>query len=269
MSVSSPSFPPVQKRLGQNFLIDLNIVRKILTLADIKPEETVLEIGPGRGVLTEALAKVSRQVVAVEVDPLLHRLLQERRERWPNVELICADALEYPFDSLPRGTVVVANLPYYVSTPLLFKLLERRTLFPRLILMLQEEVVDRLVAEPGSSDYGVLSVTAQYASFITKAFRVSANCFRPRPDVGSAVALFETKQKTGLAGREEERFAVLVKAAFAHRRKTMVNSLRDEGLDQSFILEMLRRLGLPPTVRAEALPLTVFVEMARLDTART
>lgn len=266
--MSSLSFPPAQKRFGQNFLIDPNIIRKIVALAGLTPDDCVLEIGPGRGALTEALAKVSHRVIAVELDPLLHRLLQERQERWPNAELICADALEYPFDSLTRGTIVVANLPYYISTPLLFRLLEHRTLFPRLVLMLQEEVVDRLVAEPGSSDYGVLSVMAQYSSVIKKAFRVSANCFRPRPEVGSAVALIEAKHDPGLMRREEERMAVLVRAAFAHRRKTMVNSLRDEGLDQTLILNMLAELGLSPAVRAETLSPAMFIEMARLYEAR-
>jgi 16S rRNA (adenine1518-N6/adenine1519-N6)-dimethyltransferase len=260
--VSVPSFPPVQKRLGQNFLIDPNIVRKILALADLRPHETVLEIGPGRGALTEALSRAAHRVVAVELDPLLHRLLQERQDDRPNVELICADAMEYPLDSLPPGTVVVANLPYYISTPLLFRLLEQRTRFARLVLMLQEEVADRLVAKPGSSDYGVLSVMAQYDADITKVFKVSAQCFRPRPDVGSAVVLLRTKERRELSPEEEPKFAALVKAAFAHRRKTLVNSLRDEGYAQPHAVALLQRLGLSPSVRAETLSLSNFIEMA-------
>lgn len=267
--MSSPSFPPAQKRFGQNFLIDPNIVRKIVTLAELKSSDTVLEIGPGRGVLTDALAASAGRVIAVEIDPALHRLLQERQAQWPNVELVCEDALRYPLEGLPAGTIVVANLPYYISTPLLFRLLEQRARFPRLVLMLQDEVADRLVAEPGISDYGVLSVMAQYAAEIVKSFKVSANCFRPRPDVGSAVVLLRTKAEGILRPDEEATFAALVKAAFAHRRKTMVNSLRDEGLDQTLILKMLEELGLPPTVRAETLPPALFIEMARLYEART
>jgi 16S rRNA (adenine1518-N6/adenine1519-N6)-dimethyltransferase len=261
--VPGASFPPANKRLGQNFLIDPNIVRKIVAAADLTPDDTVLEIGPGRGVLTEALARAAGRVVAVEIDPLLHRLLQERQVDWPNVEIVCADALAYSFDGFPSGTVVVANLPYYISTPLLFRLLEHRRRFPRLVLMLQNEVADRLVAKPDSSDYGVLSVMAQYAAEMTKAFRVSANCFRPRPEVGSAVVILKTKEQTALTREEEPTFAVLVKAAFAHRRKQLVNSLRDEGYPQKAMLDALNRLGLSSTVRAEQLSLAQFLALTR------
>ncbi len=197
------NLPPPNKRLGQNFLIDPNIVRKIVSLAQLDPNDHVLEIGPGRGFLTEALCQAAGRITAVEVDPRLHAYLETRRAELPNVELVCEDALTYPVESLPTGTVVVANLPYYISTPLLFRLLDQRDRFPRMVLMLQNEVVDRLVAKPGGSDYGVLSVMAQYAAVMTKAFRVSAQCFRPRPDVGSAVVLLRAKDRTRLnhAGR--------------------------------------------------------------------
>jgi len=261
--VGAGSFPPVQKRLGQNFLVDPNIVRKIMALAAVRPEETVLEIGPGRGAMTEALSKAAHRVVAIEIDPLLHQLLQERQHDWPNVELVCGDAMTFPLDTLPHGTVVVANLPYYLSTPLLFRLLEQRTRFPRLVLMLQEEVADRLTAKPGSKEYGVLSVMAQHATVITKAFRVSANCFRPRPEVGSAVALLHTKPQSELTAQEETRLGSLVKASFAHRRKTLVNSLKDEGYDPAAVSALLKRVNLSPAVRAETIPLATFLEMAR------
>ena len=259
----APSFPPAKKRLGQNFLIDPNIVRKIVVLADLTPEACVLEIGPGRGALTEVLSRSAGRVVAVEIDPLLHRLLQERQAEWPNVEVICDDALRYPLEQLPDGTVVVANLPYYISTPLLFRLLDQRARFPRLVLMLQEEVADRLIAKPGSSDYGVLSVMAQYAAEITKSFKVSANCFRPRPEVGSAVVLIRTKQPRTLSLEEESKFASLVKAAFAHRRKTVVNSLRDEGYEMMTVVQALADLSIAPTARAESLSLDQFTDLTR------
>jgi 16S rRNA (adenine1518-N6/adenine1519-N6)-dimethyltransferase len=167
-------------------------------------------------------------------------------------------------ESLPVGTIVVANLPYYISTPLLFRLLDQRDRFPRLVLMLQNEVADRLVAKPGSSDYGVLSVMAQYAAEITKAFRVSAQCFRPRPEVGSAVVLLRTRERRELSPAEEPKFAALVKAAFAHRRKTLVNSLKDEGYDQMRIVGALERLTLSPSVRAEVLSLEQLIQLTRL-----
>jgi 16S rRNA (adenine1518-N6/adenine1519-N6)-dimethyltransferase len=263
------SFPPANKRLGQNFLIDPNIVRKIVAAAELSPEDTLLEIGPGRGILTDALSRTVRRVVAVEIDPQLHHLLQKRQVEWPNVELVCADALTYPLDSVSTGAIVVANLPYYISTPLLFRLLEHRNRFARLILMLQNEVADRLVAKAGSADYGVLSVMAQYAADITKVFRVSAQCFRPRPEVGSAVVLLRSKKESVLSLQEEPTFAAVVKAAFAHRRKTLVNSLRDEGYEPQMVTRSLTDMNIQATARAETLTLEQFVRLSkRLDRRR-
>jgi len=254
-------FPRANKRLGQNFLIDPNIIRKIVATADLSSDDTVLEIGPGRGILTDALSRAVRRVVAVEIDPELHGLLRDRQADQPNVELVCADALAYPLEGLPNKTIVVANLPYYISTPLLFRLLEHRRRFPRLVLMLQNEVADRLVAKAGSADYGVLSIMAQYAADITKVFRVSAECFRPRPEVGSAVVLLRTKQETLLPPHEESTFTGLVKAAFAHRRKTLVNSLRDEGYQPHIVISALTDMEILPTVRAETLTLEQFAQL--------
>lgn len=261
MSHSEP--PSAIKRLGQNFLIDPNIVRKILAVAELRARDSVLEIGPGRGILTESLCHASSRVTAIEIDPRLHAHLLEQQADWPNLTLILGDAMTYPLESLPIGTVVVANLPYYISTPLLFRLLEHRDRFPRLVLMLQDEVADRLTAKPGSRDYGVLSVLAQYVATTTKAFKVSANCFRPRPEVGSAVVVLRIKQERELNPDEEPSLTQLVKAAFAHRRKTLVNSLRDEGYNPHSVLEVLRMLELAPTIRAETLPVSQFIELSR------
>jgi 16S rRNA (adenine1518-N6/adenine1519-N6)-dimethyltransferase len=259
--VPVPDFPQPNKRLGQNFLIDPNIVRKIVALAELNIRDYVLEIGPGRGILTEAVCRAVGRVTAVEVDPRLHAYLESRQSELPNVELVCEDALAYPIENLPMGTVVVANLPYYISTPLLFRLLDQRDRFPRMVLMLQDEVVDRLVAKPGGSDYGVLSVMAQYVAEITKSFRVSAQCFRPRPEVASAVVLLRTKDRTWLSQQEEDAFRVLVKAAFAHRRKTLVNSLRDEGYELHSVAETLQRLDIALTRRAETLSVEDFLRL--------
>ena len=259
-----PDLPPPNKRLGQHFLIDPNIVRKIVALAELGPNDHVFEIGPGRGILTEALSHAAGRVTAVEVDSRLHAYLETRQAELPNVELVCEDALAYPVESLPMGTVVVANLPYYISTPLLFRLLDQRGRFPRMVLMLQAEVADRLVAKPGGSDYGILSVMAQYAAEITKLFRVSAQCFRPRPEVASAVVLLRTKERTRLSRQEDIAFRALVKAAFAHRRKTLVNSLKDERYDQKQVTDALNSLSLSPTARAEVLSVAQFVELTRL-----
>ena len=260
--MSITDLPPPNKRLGQNFLIDPNIVRKIVALAELRPGDHVLEIGPGRGILTEALSRAAGHVTAVEVDPRLHAYLETRQAELLNVELVCDDALAYPVESLPMGTVVVANLPYYISTPLLFRLLNQRGRFPRMVLMLQDEVADRLVAQPGGSDYGVLSVMAHYAADITKAFRVSAQCFRPRPDVASAVVLLRMQDRTRLSPKEEVTFRALVKAAFAHRRKTLVNSLRDEGYALHPVIETLQRLEIALARRAETLSVEEFLQLA-------
>jgi len=261
--VSILDLPPPNKRLGQNFLIDPNIVHKIVALAELGPSDHVLEIGPGRGILTEALCHAAGRVTAVEVDPRLHAYLETRQAELPNVELVCEDALAYPVERLPIGTVVVANLPYYISTPLLFRLLDQRGRFPRMVLMLQAEVADRLVASPGGSNYGVLSVMAQYAAEITKSFRVSAQCFRPRPEVASAAVLLRTKERTRLSRQEEVAFRALVKAAFAHRRKTLVNSLKDERYDQKQVTDALNSLNLSPTARAEVLSVGQFIDLIR------
>jgi 16S rRNA (adenine1518-N6/adenine1519-N6)-dimethyltransferase len=262
--VSTPDLPPPIKRLGQHFLIDPNIVRKIVALAELNTSDHVLEIGPGRGILTEALCRAAGRVTAVELDPRLHAYLGSKQSELLNVELVCEDALAYPVESLPIGTVVVANLPYYISTPLLFRLLDQRARFPRMVLMLQNEVADRMVAKPDGSDYGVLSVMAQYAAEITKAFRVSAQCFRPRPEVGSAVVVLRTKERRTLSPEEEPKFAALVKASFAHRRKTLINSLKDEGYDQKSVTEALQSLNLSPTARAEILSVAQFIELSDL-----
>lgn len=254
-------FPPANKRLGQHFLIDPNIIRKILAAAAVTPEDTVFEIGPGRGALTAPLSRAARRVIAVEIDARLYGLLQERQDEWPNVELVCADALAYPADRLPVGTVVVANLPYYVSTPLLFKLLEQRNRWSRMVLMLQEEVANRLIAAPGRSDYGVLSVTAQHVAEIVKEFYVSPHCFRPKPDVGSAVVSVRPKESGLPSPDRESRFGALVRGAFAHRRKTLVNSLRDEGYDQKSVTAALESLGISITARAESLSVGQFMEL--------
>ncbi|BFU89408.1 MAG: Ribosomal RNA small subunit methyltransferase A [Nitrospira sp.] len=261
--MDSPLPPAAIKRLGQNFLVDPNIVRKIVTLAELTSTDTVLEIGPGRGILTEALCRATGRVTAIEVDPRLHAYLAERQPQLSNLTLVLDDAMTYPIDHLPIGTIAVANLPYYLSTPLLFRLLDQRDRFPRMVLMLQNEVADRLVAKPGSSDYSVLSVMAQYTADITKAFKVSHQCFRPRPDVGSAVVLLRRKKQRALGPEEESRFATLVKAAFAHRRKTLVNSLKDQGYEQKPVAAALESLNLSPSIRAELLSVEQFIELTR------
>lgn len=256
------SFPPALKRLGQNFLVDPNIIRKIVSLAAPRPEDTVLEIGPGRGALTAGLCAEAGRVIAVEIDPQLEPHLQAALAHCRNLDLRIGDALEFPFDSLPPRTVVVSNLPYYVSTPILFALLDARARFDRLVLMLQTEVALRLAAKPGSADYGVLSVLTQEAAEVEVAFRVSANCFRPRPTVGSAVVHLKLKPRDGADPVRDERFRRLVRAAFAHRRKTLMNSLRDEGYQADRIARVMQAVDVPAQARAETLTLEQYHALA-------
>jgi 16S rRNA (adenine1518-N6/adenine1519-N6)-dimethyltransferase len=260
----TPALPPARKRLGQHFLVDPNIVRKIVALAELRPDETVFEIGPGRGILTRALCAEAEQVVAVELDVQLGEYLRETIRDCRNLDLHLGDALEFPYEELPEGTVVVANLPYYVSTPLLFKLLEARRKIDRMVLMLQTEVARRLVAQPGTEDYGILSVLTQYAAVAKLAFMVSANCFRPRPDVGSSVVSLALRRQPALVVQDEASFVRTVRASFAHRRKTLANSLRDEGLAQDRIMQALAQVGIDPRRRAETLTLREFAVLAEV-----
>lgn len=253
--------PRPLKRLGQHFLVDPNIVRKILALAELQSEETVLEIGPGRGILTRALAAAARAVVAIEVDPKLHAYLAETFADRANVDLRLGDALAFDYLNLPPRTVVVANLPYYVSTPLLMKLLDARARFDRMVLMLQTEVARRLVAGPGTGEYGSLSVVTQHAAEVSMAFQVSPGCFRPRPEVGSAVVSLVIRRESPVGVADEAAFARIVRASFAHRRKTIANSLRDEGLPPDRIAAALTRAGIAPSRRAETLGLHEFAAL--------
>ncbi|MBV6470110.1 MAG: Ribosomal RNA small subunit methyltransferase A [Nitrospirae bacterium] len=257
-------FPPALKRLGQNFLIDPNIVRKIIALAALRPGETVLEIGPGRGALTEGLCMGAARVIAVEIDPQLEPHLREQIGHRPNLDLRIGDALQFPFESLPAGTVVVANLPYYVSTPLLFAFLDARASFSRMVLMLQTEVARRLAARPNQGDYGVLSVLTQDVATVDLAFTVSANCFRPRPTVGSAVVRLVLHTHETIDPIRQGRFRRLVRASFAHRRKTVINSLRDEGFPFDRLMSAMESAGVSPQARAEMLALEDYRALAQV-----
>lgn len=277
----SLSLPPPLKRFGQNFLIDQNIVRKIIDLAAIRPDETVLEIGPGRGILTRALCAKAQKVIAIEIDRKLAQALagdasteardtggiSADRDLPPltaclNLDLRIGDALAFDYGNLPPDTVVVANLPYYVSTPLLFRLLESSQRIDRLILMLQTEVAQRLAARPGTKEYGALSVLTQYRAAVTLAFRVSPHCFRPRPTVGSAVVHLRLKREGLLDCDREKRFVRLVRSAFAHRRKTVLNSLRDESYASDVVEGALTECGIGPGRRAETLSLDDYLRLA-------
>jgi len=251
-----------RKSLGQHFLIDKNIVHKIVRLAELQPGETVLEIGPGRGILTEALLDSSGLVVAVELDAALCARLRTTLGRRSNFRLIEGDALAFEYAQVPSPFLVVANLPYYVSTPLLFRLLEERQRIDRLVLMLQEEVVARLAAAPGGKDYGALTIAAQFYCEVRRAFRVPPTCFRPKPGVGSAVVVLTPLAKPRVSVTDEAFFFRVVRAGFAHRRKALLNSLRDEGFEGAPTAAALEQAGIDSRRRAETLSLAEFAALA-------
>ncbi len=257
------AFPPrPRKSLGQHFLIDQNIVRKIVRLAELQPGETVLEIGPGRGILTEALLNAAGLVIAIELDHALCAHLRVTLGDRPNLRLIEGDAVAYDYTKVPGPFLVVANLPYYVSTPILFRLLQERRSLERMVLMLQAEVAARLAAAPGGKDYGVLSIAAQFCCEVRQAFKVPATCFRPRPQVGSAVVILTPHAKPRVSVRDEAFFFRVVRAGFAHRRKALLNSLRDEGFDEMAAGIALEKAGLDPRRRAETLSIAEFAVLA-------
>ena len=258
-----PVLPRPRKRLGQHFLIDPNIVRKILKVAALNSEDVVFEIGPGRGALTHALCERVSRVIAVELDRHLVEYLAQTCAQLDTLELHHGDALAFPYDTLPGGTVAIANLPYYVSTPLVFRLLEERERIDRMVLMLQREVAERMIAEPGSRDYGLLSVVTQYRTTPRKSFVVPASCFRPVPQVDSAVVCLQGR---GAGPPDDARFDTVfmqvVRGAFAHRRKTLINSCREEGWEEPVMRRALEETTINPRRRAETLTVKEFIALA-------
>ncbi len=209
--------------------------------------------GRGAAFSPARYAPSAGSVTAVELDPQLVEYLTKTLADCRNLDLRRGDALEFPIHTLPAGTVVVANLPYYVSTPLLFKLLDTPDRIDRMVLMLQTEVARRLVAKPSTSEYGVLSVLTQYWTEPFLAFRVPATCFRPRPEVDSAVVRLMIRESPSVHVKDKALFTRIVRAAFAHRRKTFSNSLRDEGLQAEQISRAMSQAGIDPSRRAETL----------------
>lgn len=252
-----------RKTLGQHFLIDQNIARKIVNLAEIKPDETVLEIGPGRGVLTRLLIQQAKRVIAIELDRELYRSLEKEFYNIPTLSLIHGDALGFPYESISGSFKVVANLPYSITTPLLFRLLELKEKISSMTLMIQKEVADRIIAKPGSKVYGPLSLAVQLYADPKIRFLVRPTCFLPQPKVASAVIQLH-RLPTLRVPVQERLFLWTVKAAFGHRRKTLKNSLRDAGLKDEMIQEALKSSGIIGTRRAETLSLEEFGRLSNI-----
>jgi 16S rRNA (adenine1518-N6/adenine1519-N6)-dimethyltransferase len=258
--VSDDSRP--RKSLGQCFLTDRRIAEKIVALADVTREDRVVEIGPGRGILTRLLADRAGTLTAIELDARWHAALESEFSNAAHVHLVRGDALTYPFEDVTPPFKVVANLPYYLSTQILFRLLGLRTRIARMVLMLQREVVDRLAAGPGTKAYGALSAVVAYGAEVHKGFGVAPGSFTPRPSVDSAVVTIIPRLVPAVAVRDDTVLFRLIRAAFAHRRKMLPNALKDEGFDPERIASALKETGLDATRRGETLSLPEFGRLA-------
>ena len=258
-----------KKGLGQHFLIDRNILNKIIQTAQINEKDIVLEVGPGLGEMTVELAKKAKKVIAVEIDPKLLEVLKKKVMDYPNVEVVKGDILKLNFDKLlhqEKGLVkVVANLPYQISTPLLFRFIESRHLFFTLTLMLQKEVAERMVASPGGKDYGPLSIFVQLASNISISFFIKSIAFFPPPKVESAVIHITWKEKPIVEIKDEEWFKKIVKGCFGYRRKTLTNALRHSGLPLPPDMELrIKSIDIDPQRRPETLSIQEFANLAEV-----
>lgn len=251
------------KRLGQNFLVDEEIVRKIVAAAELTPEDTVLEVGPGIGTLTQGLAMSGAQVVAVELDKRLLPVLDKTLEGYNNVRIVSGDILEVDIKATVGAPVfkVAANLPYYITTPIIFNLLEQRLPMERLVAMVQKEVAERMVAKPGGKDYGALSVSIQYYTEPEIAFLVPPASFIPAPNVDSAVIVCKRRLVPPVDICDEKLFFKVVKAAFSVRRKMLSNALKNMGITGEQAAAWLERAEIDPKRRGETLSLQDFASL--------
>lgn len=260
-----------QKKYGQNFLIDAHVLEKIIAAAEISKEDFVLEIGPGIGTMTQYLACAAREVAAVEIDKALIPILQDTLREFPNVEVIHNDVLKMDIGELAqkknggRPIKVVANLPYYITTPIIMGFFESHVPMESITIMVQREVADRMQTGPGSKDYGALSLAVQYYAEPQIVANVPPNCFIPRPKVGSAVIRLARHEKPPVDVRNEKLMFDLIRASFNQRRKTLINGLKNAAnlsFSKEEIEEAVAAIGKPLNVRGEALTLEEFAALA-------
>jgi len=254
----------LSKKLGQNFLIDENVVARIVQVAGVTAKDTVLEIGPGIGTLTQGLAETGARVVAVELDGQLINVLAKTLEGYDNIRIVHGDILKIDIsrEILADSYKVVANLPYYITTPILMRLLEERLPIELLVTMVQKEVAERMVASPGGKDYGVLSVAVQYYTEPEIMFIVPPSAFIPVPAVESAVIRCTVRQRPPVAVADETLFFRIVRAAFAQRRKTLANALKAAGIGAETVKTVLASAGIDGMRRGETLTMAEFAAIA-------
>lgn len=260
-----------QKKFGQNFLIDTHVLDKIIRAADIGKDDMVLEIGPGIGTMTQYLAEAAGKVIAVEIDKNLIPILTDTLSGYENVQIINGDVLKLDIQRLVeeenagRPIKVVANLPYYITTPIIMGLFESHVPLYSVTVMVQKEVADRMQTGPGNKDYGALSLAVQYYAEPYIVANVPPNCFMPRPKVGSAVIRLTRHKKPPVEVEDERLLFDIIRASFNQRRKTLANGLNNsDRLDvpKGAITEAIQQLGKGPSVRGETLTLEEFAKLS-------
>ena len=267
-----------QKKFGQNFLIDTHVLDKIIRSAEITKDDFVLEIGPGIGTMTQYLACAARKVVAVEIDKALIPILQDTLSDYENVQVINEDILKVDIVKLAekenggKPIKVVANLPYYITTPIIMGLFEKQVPIKSITVMVQKEVADRMQVGPGTKEYGALSLAVQYYANPYIVANVPPNCFMPRPKVGSAVIRLERYEKPPVQVENEKQMFQIIRASFNQRRKTLVNGLKNSpelSFSKEQIEEALKFIGQPVGVRGEALTLEEFAALSNALSQRS
>ena len=258
-----------QKRFGQNFLIDGNVIEKIIRAAEITKDDVVLEIGPGIGTMTQYLAEAAGEVFAVEIDKNLLPILAETLAEYDNLTVVNEDILKVDIAALTGGrpVKVVANLPYYITTPIIMGLFENHIPATSITVMVQKEVAERMQAGPGGKDYGALSLAVQYYAEPYIVANVPPNCFMPRPNVGSAVIRLTRHTEPKIVVKDEKFMFKLIRASFNQRRKTLQNGINNSAelsISKDAVVEALRKMGLSESIRGEALTLAQFAELSDL-----
>ena len=262
-----------QKRFGQNFLIDTHVLDRIIEASEITKDDFVLEIGPGIGTMTQYLAEAAREVTAVEIDDALIPILKDTLKEWDNVTVLHGDILKTDIRKIAdeknqgRPIKVVANLPYYITTPIIMGLFESHVPVDSITVMVQKEVADRMQTGPGSKDYGALSLAVQYYAEPKIVANVPPNCFMPRPNVGSAVIRLTRHETVPVQVEDEKLMFRLIRASFNQRRKTLANGLNNSPeihLSKEVIQESIEELGVPVTIRGEALTLEQFAALSNI-----
>jgi 16S rRNA (adenine1518-N6/adenine1519-N6)-dimethyltransferase len=253
-----------KKKFGQNFIIDENIINNIIEKSDIDKETLVIEVGPGAGALTYKLAEQAKEVVAFEIDKSLEPILKTNLKEFNNIQLIFEDFLKSDLNQILKEKkyekiYLVANLPYYITTPILMKIIDSKIMIDKIVIMVQKEVGDRFKAKPGTKDYSSLSIFLQYYFDIKKIMDISRNVFMPKPNVDSIVILFESK-KNILTLKNEPLFFKLIRDSFTQKRKTIKNNLKE--YDLKIIEKVLNKYNYDLSIRAEQISLDIFVEIA-------